>query len=62
LGVKPVRQVSLGEAISQRVVGLPLGWLSPVCTEDAEIAAVYERQHQATDPTGDGYEGYQGRC
>jgi hypothetical protein len=52
-GVEPRRQIAPGEALSQRVIGLPLGCHPPVCAEDAEITPVDEAEDQAADDTDD---------
>jgi len=49
LGVETRRNVALGQAVPDGIVGLPLGWLPPVCAEDEEVAPIYEAQDQGTN-------------
>jgi hypothetical protein len=49
LGIERGRRVALGQAIPERVIGLPFGWPPSVSAEDAEVAPVNQPEDQRTD-------------
>lgn len=53
MGIEPGRQVSSGEAVSERVVVLPLGASPPIGAEDADIPTINEAEDYGTNTGGD---------
>jgi hypothetical protein len=49
LSIQPGGHIALGEAFTQRVIGLTLCGFPPVSPENAEVTAIKEAQNHGTD-------------